>query len=945
MPNRNPRSPSGGSAVRSAVKRALAIGAIAAMGAGTLAAHAKPAPSPKPQPAATQAGPTPPAAQSASSSQLQTIVVTGTMIPRTDTQTAEAITILRTSTLRHLGVVNVEQALNTVTSNVPSLNIAQSVGTFSGGGTYADLRDLGQGRTLVLLDGHRLANNAFSGNAVDLSGIPFSAIQSVQVLREGASALYGADAIAGVVNFITKRNYQGAEIDAQINHPQEEGGGSGNISFTFGHGSLSRDGYNFMITADFTRQQELRATQRSFSATGFNPALGYTSTNNPGTWPATIVDGNGNFWQPDFPACTGNPFLTTYFGNCAYRYSAATDLIPKSYEASALMSFTKALPDNNQVRLQYFYTRSKVTAWAGPMFYLFTMTPQADPTYFPTGAGLTCEAAFQGSPCSAPPDLSGPITAIWTDPNNNRYSDNTNTEQRVLVTFSGHNDGWNYSASLNWSQNLNADGNVGGYPNEAVLAPGGILSNLINPFGPQSLQGQALINGSYVNGIYQNGKMSRWSVSGHVSHRVFHWFNTRHAAILAIGASVRGDRFQSATTPYNNLVSAATGLSDFAIQGSRTAQAVYAELNVPMGSHLDVDLSDREDRYSDFGTTNNGKLAVRYQPSRYVTFRGAASTGFRAPTLYDLYEPATMSASTSGTMGANNPFCAPGQYTAEWTPTVCSAQGLGLFGGNPHLKPETSENFDFGVILAPMRNLGITLDYYRILVKNTIGEVPPTDIYQNPTQFADLIHTNAAGTLTPSVAEAADCTPYTQPTCGYILANLANVGRLSTDGIDVSIKYSQRTRFGEFREDLEGTAITQFLVQNYPGGPEINTVGWFNQGYEPAPRWQHIVRVDWTSPDGMWGAGLSNRFFSHYIDENPIASGAQRIVGSQSTWDAYVSDRPVRGLTVLFGIRNLLNTAPPYTNSFQGNFASGYNSLFSNPIMRDFYLNLTYRFL
>ncbi|MHB1815115.1 MAG: TonB-dependent receptor plug domain-containing protein, partial [Steroidobacteraceae bacterium] len=195
MPNRNPRSPSGGSAVRSAVKRALAIGAIAAMGAGTLAAHATPAPSPKPLATAAQAGPTPPPAPAAASSHLQTIVVTGTLIPRTDTQTAEAITILRTSTLRHLGVVNVEQALNTVTSNVPSLNIAQSVGTFSGGGTYADLRDLGQGRTLVLLDGHRLANNAFSGNAVDLSGIPFSAIQSVQVLREGASALYGADAI------------------------------------------------------------------------------------------------------------------------------------------------------------------------------------------------------------------------------------------------------------------------------------------------------------------------------------------------------------------------------------------------------------------------------------------------------------------------------------------------------------------------------------------------------------------------------------------------------------------------------------------------------------------------------------------------------------------------------------------------------------------------------
>ncbi|EQD40852.1 TonB-dependent receptor, partial [mine drainage metagenome] len=168
--------------------------------------------------------------------------------------------------------------------------------------------------------------------------------------------------------------------------------------------------------------------------------------------------------------------------------------------------------------------------------------------------------------------------------------------------------------------------------------------------------------------------------------------------------------------------------------------------------------------------------------------------------------------------------------------------------------------------------MGITLDYYRILVKNTIGEVPPLDIYQNPTQFAGLIHTNASGTLTPSAAESAYCTPYTQATCGYILANLANVGRMSTDGVDVSITYAQQTRFGEFREDLEGTAITQFQVQNYPGGPQINLVGWYNQGNEPAPRWQHIVRVDWTSPEASGVTGLSNRFYSSYIDENTIAS-------------------------------------------------------------------------
>ena len=200
---------------------------------------------------------------------IQEVIVTGTMIKRPNAETAEAITILKSDALKDQGIVNVEQALDTLTSNTPAINIASSVGSFSGGGTYANLRDLGDGRTLVLLDGQRLATNAFNGNAVDLSGIPFSAIDSVQVLREGASALYGSDAIAGVINFITKKNYQGAEVQANFDHPQEAGGGSGEADFTFGHGDLASDGYNFMITGSYSKQQELQATQRGFSADGF----------------------------------------------------------------------------------------------------------------------------------------------------------------------------------------------------------------------------------------------------------------------------------------------------------------------------------------------------------------------------------------------------------------------------------------------------------------------------------------------------------------------------------------------------------------------------------------------------------------------------------------------------------------------------------------------------
>ena len=866
---------------------------------------------------------------------IQEVVVTGTMIKRANAETAEAVTVLKSDTLKDQGITSVQEALNTLTSNNPAISISTAVGTFSGGGSYANLRDLGSGRTLILLDGQRLANNAFTGNAVDLSGIPFSAIDNVEVLREGASALYGSDAIAGVINFITKKNYQGAEIEGTFDRPEENGGGNGQADFSLGHGDLANDGYNVMITGSYAKQQELRATQRNFSAEGYYPEKGYTSTNNPGSWPGTFLDSNGNEYQSGFPACVGNPYLTTDFGNCAYRYSAATDLLPKSSEYSAMLSATKTLPLNNQIQLQYFYTQSEVTGWSGPMFYFYGLDP-ASP-YYPTAAQLT------GIGTTAAPDLADGGDAIWTDPKNDRYSGNINAEQRVLLTFSGHNLGWDYETALNYSKNTNDNRNQGGYPDESVQAPGGVLSDLINPFGPQSAAGQALINQSYINGVYALGVDSRWGVTGHASHELGDAFNSGIPATFAIGFDVNGEHFGYHTTPYNDLVSAATGLTDSAVEGARQVQAAYLEVDVPILKSLDLDISDREDRYSDFGRTNNAKVSVRYQATDFLTFRGTASTGFRAPTLFDLYDPNSLSASSSGTMGTGNPDCpVGGAAIAPFTTATCATQGIGLFGGNRSLTPETSQNFDLGVVLSPIRDLGITLDYFRILLKNTISTVPVTAIYGNPSLFTSYYTLNNVGGLTPSIQEAADCHPYTQPTCGYITQTFQNTGRITTDGVDVSVQYLQHTPIGTFHEDLEGTATTQFLEQQYNGGPLLNLVGSYNE-IPPAYRWTHNLTVNWTSPEKMFGAGLTNRFYSEYIDEFPDAAGNQRHVGSYTLLDGFVSYMPVEKLTVLFGIKNLLNRSPPFTNAYQNNFAAGYNQLNADPLLRNFYVNVKYK--
>ncbi|MGH7227192.1 MAG: TonB-dependent receptor plug domain-containing protein, partial [Gemmataceae bacterium] len=259
-----------------AVKRAVATGTIALCGAAAAGAHAEqatntqtdvtPVSAAKTTSAKATAAkqaillaqaatvPAPSSGGTSAATQLETVVVTGSLIARPATETSEAVTIVKAGTFRAQGITNLEQAIDQVTANVPAaFNIAQSVGQFTGGGTFANLRDLGSSRTLVLVDGQRLADNVVVGSAVDLSGIPFSALENVQVLREGASSLYGSDAIAGVVNFITRKNFQGGEANFNLNRPQQNGGASGEVDATFGHGDLASDGYNVMVTATYSK--------------------------------------------------------------------------------------------------------------------------------------------------------------------------------------------------------------------------------------------------------------------------------------------------------------------------------------------------------------------------------------------------------------------------------------------------------------------------------------------------------------------------------------------------------------------------------------------------------------------------------------------------------------------------------------------------------------------
>jgi iron complex outermembrane receptor protein len=203
----------------------------------------------------------------AQDSTVQRVEITGSSIKRIDAETSEPVTVIKADDLKKQGVTTVEQIMQSVSSMQVQQTSAQSVGASTGGASFADLRGLGANKTLVLLNGRRIANSAFDSSAPDLNTIPFAAIERVEILRDGASALYGTDAISGVINFITRKDYKGGTITLGLDAPQHPGGSAHSANLGLGVGDYDKDGFNFFGFVDFNKQAAVTSDQRPYYQT------------------------------------------------------------------------------------------------------------------------------------------------------------------------------------------------------------------------------------------------------------------------------------------------------------------------------------------------------------------------------------------------------------------------------------------------------------------------------------------------------------------------------------------------------------------------------------------------------------------------------------------------------------------------------------------------------
>ncbi|ALV09065.1 TonB-dependent receptor [Roseateles depolymerans] len=847
-------------------------------------------------------------AQDAEQTTLERVVVTGTAIKRLDAESSVPVTTFKMNEIREAGLTTVEQILSTLTASQASLGTSQSVGSSTGGASFADMRGVGANKTLVLLNGRRIANNAFDGSAPDLNMIPLAAIERIEVLRDGASSLYGTDAIGGVINFITKKDYTGGSVNIGYESPQHAGGKSGNFNIGYGYGDLDQQGFNVFGFVDYQQQDNIAGDQRNYN----QRYAGGLSTN---TDPANYYQGSGlTVYNPAAPDCTNGTNLIKAGTFCRMTTSSYVDYVPKSERSSGMLKGTLKLNADHQLGAEYFITRSVVETRLAPTPY-GALSMQPGNVFFPTNPAL---------------DPTLPLTVKWRDTvSGPREDKNTNLQQRYLLTLDGVIAGWDYSSGLSYNQNRVSEKLTGGYADGSKIAAG-VTNGIINPFGNQSDDAIQYIRNAAALGTLMNGKGETYNFDAHASRELGDWFGAGRAAGIAVGTEFRKEKFsQKANKDYATLVFDSTGVDPQTYSvGTRKVYAVYTELNVPLHKTLDVTAAVRYDKYNDFGNTTNPKVSFRFQPNKEILVRGSLSTGFRAPSLYELHAANTFT--NTGTV--SDPVLCPGGVGAGIN---CDTQFTAMNGGNAELKPEKSKSGTLGFQFAPTTDLSFGVDFWWIRVKNLIGTIGEASLYDpaNYQQFSEYFHRNADGQL----SQATNVCP--GPTCGYVDVRQRNLGGNNTNGFDLTGNYRVRTGFGTLTFGLNSTYVTKYEYQEYQNGPWIQNVGKYS-GAGPVFRWQHNVNAVW-SYASKYSVGLTGHYKSSYRDD-PNGDDSN-IVASYTTWDLYGTYKPVKTLSLTAGVRNLFDRDPPLSFQ-QAVFQAGYDPRFTDPTGRTFYVRGSYEF-
>lgn len=900
--------------------------------------------------------------------QLEKVEITGSSIKRVQDEGALPVQVITREQLDRSGITTAEQLLGTISANGNGLdNLATNQGgdflsslgspknSHNNGASGASLRGLGTGYTLVLLNGRRVSTHGLNGSSVDLNSIPLAAVERVEILKDGASAIYGTDAIGGVINFILRKDFRGGEVSVLADKTQHGKGDIYRGSVILGIGDLSKDRFNLMASLSFDTNNRLRGADRDFHD-GYQPERGL-APDTTGAPFANIgqVAGTALARRFSLPGstqtynrvnllalqgkCDSIPNMGVYRGDitgfnnnnqaCAWDYGKAWSLMQPVDRTNIVSKGTFAL--NNEHTLVAEIVASKVKSAVEYTPVQFTGLNY--PAFIRDANGNNVRAPYYQDLTGLVPGFNNQLAerirwrCLECGP---RQQVTTTDASRFLVGAEGVLAGWEYkvgySAGQSAANTLLGDGYLNLDKINAAIR-GGLINPFLKPGETQTQAALDLINAAKVTGTaLYGGKSTVRQFDGNFSSEIAKLPAGPLSAAVGFEFRKEGYRFNDDTAD-NPIPIVGVSAPSSLDTASRTIKAVYAELAIPIIKDLDAQLAIRHDRYSDFGSTTNPKVSLRFQPTKNLGFRGSYSTGFRAPDFESLY-----GGSSTGQFNSdiNDPVLCP---TGK-EPLGCGIRPSITGVSNPFLTAEKSKQWSIGVFAQPLPWLSASVDVWNIQLNDRIGAISGQFLINNYATFRALTTRDSDGVLDGVVS----------PTL--------NIASDKTRGVDINVTGNFKTSVGSFVATMDATYTDSFKTQFSSADPFSERVGQFGDltyGFDLHVRLKMSNSLTWSQ--GPWSATLSHNYTSGYTQEKDgygsgfTPAAAPDSVKAYNLFNVTATYKGIKNLTLMGGIKNLFDTKPSFSSHNVDNVAgAGWDARVGDPRLRSFVLRATYKF-
>ncbi|MDO8653932.1 MAG: TonB-dependent receptor [Undibacterium sp.] len=751
----------------------------------------------------------------------QRVTITGSMISRANKETPSPVQILSADDLVKSGFTTVTEVLTNLASNGAGSLGQGFAGAFAGGASGVSLRGLTVGSTLVLIDGHRMSPFPIGDDAqrqfVDVSNIPFDMVERIEVLKDGASSVYGSDAIAGVVNVILKKTFNGTRISAEGGTTQHGGGKNVHATISHGMGNLNNDGYNVFGSLEYRKSDPIKVSQRDnnlwassdwTSRGGVDRRLGVpnsvnggrTATNTPFFFDQTGAGGANN--AANFTFATSDCDYAKYkAAGCVVRDTYA-NLSTETENINVLVGLTKSLPSDWLLNLKgsVFSSENKNNRGAPAVFSAgsyagnTSLIPGQAPALVNVVPSFLVPATYPGNPYGKAVRIYGYIPEI--DASNTQ--DTTSKAVRFAADLSGTVSGWDVNAALGMSQ-VTTDVAYSGYINRPALYAA--LNRANNPF--KVTGGNTAADLEAISPHFSKQATSKLS---YADLRFGRELMTLPGGALGLSTGVsfihKNIDSPSALLLQTGLVGNG-GAYSFGVENN---SAAFVEMVAPVLKNLELDVSGRFDHFDTYGNSSTPKVGFKYAPHETVTVRGTYSRGFRAP---NSAENGTAGSSFSSG-GINDPILCPDgkTTTAGNVVSACNFTPAYVQTTTKDLQPEKSTSATFGLILEPVKGWATTIDYYQVEIN---GQVNTESLL--PNFKPNFVRGPILDVVISDGGTATHIGPSSVGSIVYATSGYVNVGSTRVKGIDIDTSYKFKLgEYGTLKTTLQYSHQLSFLL-------------------------------------------------------------------------------------------------------------------------------------